>query len=109
MGPLATLHAKGIQIIQSQWSKISVLLHDTPNCPWEKLGADYFSFAGNDYLLVIDYFSKYPEVVCVNSKIAEATVSKMKQMFSRHGIPNTLVADNMPFNSKTFKQFKNGV
>ena len=24
---------------------------------------------------------------------------------SHHGIPNILVADNMPFNSKAFKQF----
>ena len=76
--------------------------HDIPNCPWEKLGADY---AGKDYLLVIDYFSKYPEVARMSSKTAETTVRKMKQIFSRHGIPNTLVTDNMPFNNKTFKQF----
>ena len=35
----------------------------------------------------------------MKSKTAEATVKKLKQIFSRHGIPNTLVADNMPFNS----------
>ena len=73
--------------------------------PWEKLGADYFTFAGKDYLLVVDYYSKYPEVVCMNSKTAEATVKQMTQIFSCHGIPNVLVADNMPFNSKAFKQF----
>ena len=41
----------------------------------------------------------------MKSKTAEATVKKLKQMFSRHGIPNTLVADNMPFNSKAFRRF----
>ena len=45
----------------------------------------------------------------MNSKTAEATVNMMKQIFLHHGIPNTVVADNMPFNSKAFKQFtKNG-
>ena len=41
----------------------------------------------------------------MNSKTAEATMKEMTQIFSRHGIPNTLVADNMPFNSKAFKRF----
>ena len=96
--PVCNKYGKGNQ-------KEPMIPHDIPNRPWEKLGADYFSFAGNDYLLVVDYFSKYPEVVRVNSKTAEATINKMKQIFSRHGIPNTLVADNMPFNSKAFRQF----
>ena len=32
----------------------------------------------------------------MNSKTAEATVNMMKQIFLHHGIPNTVVADNMP-------------
>ena len=41
----------------------------------------------------------------MNSKTAEATVKKKTEIFSRHSIPNTVVADNMPFNSKAFKCF----
>ena len=29
----------------------------------------------------------------------------MKTIFARHGIPTSVIADNMPFNSKMFKQF----
>ena len=96
--PVCNKYGKGNQ-------KEPMIPHDIPNRPWEKLGADYFSFAGKDYLLIVDYFSKYPEVIRMNSKTAEATVNKMKQTFACHSIPNTLVADNMPFNSKEFKQF----
>ena len=96
--PVCNRYSKGNQ-------KELMIPHDIPNRPWEKLGADYFSFAVKDYLLVVDYYSKYPEVVCMSSKTAEATISKMKQIFSQHGIPNTVVADTIPFNSKTFKQF----
>ena len=38
--------------------KETMIPHDIPNRPWEKLGTDYFSFAGKGYLLVIDYFLK---------------------------------------------------
>ena len=29
----------------------------------------------------------------------------MKEMFARHGIPERLIADNMPFSSLKFKNF----
>ena len=98
--PVCNKYSKGNQ-------KEPMIPHEIPNRPWEKLGADYFTFAGKDYLLVVDYYSKYPEVVRMNSKTAEATMKNMTQIFSRHhrhGIPNVLVADNMPFNSKAFKR-----
>ena len=88
-----------------QNQKEPMLPHPVPNRPWEKLGADYFTLAGKDYLLVVDYFSKFPEVIQMDSKTAEATITTMKDIFARHGIPNTVVADNMPFNSRPFKQF----
>ena len=72
--------------------------------PWHKVGADYFTIANQDYLLV-DYFSKYPEVIPVQSKSAYSKIEEMKAIFARHGIPNTVIADNMPFHSKEFYQF----
>ena len=70
-----------------------------------KIGADYFTIGTQDYLLIVDYFSKYPEVIPVTSKSADATVQVMKTIFARYGIPTSMIADNMPFNSKMFKQF----
>ena len=35
----------------------------------------------------------------------ESTVAVLKNIFVRHSIPNTIVANNMPFNRKIFKQF----
>ena len=61
--------------------------------------------AAKDYLIVVDYFSKYPEVVKVDSKSAKATVEVMKTIFARNGIPTTVIADNVPFNSRCFKEF----
>ena len=61
--------------------------------------------AAKDYLIVVDYFSKYPEVVEVENKSAEATVEVLKTIFARNGIPTTVIADNVPFNSRCFKEF----
>ena len=78
---------------------------EVPKRPWATVAADIFYYKGRDYLLVVDYFSKYPEVVRLSSKNSEAVILAMKDMFARHGIPERLIADNMPFNSASFKDF----
>ena len=47
----------------NQNQKEPMLPHPVPSRPWEKLGTHYFSLAGKDYLLIVDYCSKYPEVI----------------------------------------------
>jgi hypothetical protein len=79
--------------------------HPIPNRPWSKLGADIFSHDGRDYLIVVDYFSKYPEVMSLQTKTAREIVRKLKSLFSRHGIPDVFMSDNMPFASQEMKQF----
>ena len=82
--------------------KEPLMPHPVPAHPWEKLGIDYFTLNGKDFLLIVDYYSKYPEVLQMTSKTAQATITKLKLMFARHGIPRIVIADNMPFNSKEF-------
>jgi len=57
------------------------------------------------FLLIVDYYSKSPKVMQIASKTAQATVVKLKITFSRYGIPQTVIADNMPINSREFKSF----
>jgi len=35
----------------------------------------------------------------MNSKTAQATVTKLKTTFAHYGIPQTVIADNMPFHT----------
>ena len=67
-----------------------------------KLGADIFELNSNSYLIVFDYYSKYPELCLLKDKTAGSVITSM---FSRHGIPDQVVVDNMPFSSKSFRQF----
>jgi transposase InsO family protein len=78
---------------------------EIPERPWSTVAVDIFYYKGRDYLLVVDYFSKYPEVTRINHKNSEAVILAMKEMFARHGIPEKIIADNMPFNSLRFRDF----
>ena len=57
---------------------------------------------GKDYLVVVDYHSKYPEIALLEDKTASTVVLHLKSIFSRYGIPMELVSDNMPYSSETF-------
>ena len=65
----------------------------------------YFKLNSNSYLIVVDYYSTYPELCLLKDKTAGSVITSMKSMFARHGIPDEVVADNMPFSSKSFRQF----
>ena len=79
--------------------------NEVPQRPWAKLGTDIFEFAGKTYLVVVDYFSKYPEVCRLENKTASCVISHLKSMFAQHGIPDELIAENMPFDSAEMRQF----
>ena len=77
-----------------------------PKYPWEKVATDLFQHNGSTYLLAVDYFSRYPEVIKLNSTTSQAVISSLKSIFSHHGIPTVLVSDNGPqFDSRDMKEF----
>lgn len=49
--------------------------------------------------------SLWLEIVQLASKRAYDVIKVLKQIFSTHGIPSTLISDNMPFSSYEFKLF----
>ena len=67
-----------------------------PNRPWEKIGTDLFEFKGTAYLLLVDYYSRYIEIVKLSTTTALGVISAMKPIFARHGIPNVIISDNGP-------------
>lgn len=90
---------------QRQNQKEPLIPHPVPERPWSKLGADIFEFEGRSYLLIVDYYSKYPEVARLENKTATGVIKVMKPILARHGIPDVLMSDNMPFSSYKMKEF----
>ena len=63
---------------------------------------DVLTFQNKDYLVMADYYSKYPELLPLHDKTARIIVEQCKSVFSRHGIPVEVVSDSMPFQSAEF-------
>ena len=67
---------------------------DLPDYPWQKIATDLFQLKGRDYLLVVDYFSRFPEIQRLSSTTSSSVIGALKTMFSRFGIPETVISDN---------------
>ena len=82
--------------------------HEIPSRPWQKVGTDLFDWNGKPHLIVVDYYSRYPEVSELRNTKARTVVNKTKSIFSRHGIPESVVSANGPqYSSEEYKQFAN--
>lgn len=90
---------------KSRKPPVELMQHEIPDLPWAKLGADLLSFGGKHYVVVMDYFSKWMEIIPVRSLSAAAVIEALKSIFFIHGDPQTIVCDNNPFNSYEFQLF----
>ncbi len=77
-----------------------------PDYPFQKVGADLFELQRRDYLLVVDYYSKWPCVVPLRSLTSATTIDELDRIFADFGIPEYLISDNGPqFGSAEFRAF----
>ena len=77
-----------------------------PTLPWMQVASDIFHYEGNNYILSVDYYSKYIEVSRLEDLSCQKTVEALKEHFSRQGIPEKLITDNGPqYSSIEFAQF----
>ncbi|XP_024880926.1 uncharacterized protein K02A2.6-like [Temnothorax curvispinosus] len=87
-------------------TKEPLIVTEPPERPWQEVAVDFCEREGRHYLVMVDYFSRYPEVVYMSSTTAANTIAKMKDIFGRHGIPEQVRSDNDPqFSSQEYKQF----
>ena len=70
--------------------------HNVPSRPWAKVAVDLFHLNGQQYLLIVDYFSGFWEVEPLQSTLSSDVIKKMKMHFARYGIPDMVVSDNGP-------------
>ena len=79
---------------------------ETPHLPFEKVASDLFEFEGKQYILLVDYYSKFLEVDRLRDTRSRTVIDTLKSQFGRHGIPATMrttMAHSTPQRSlKTF-------
>ena len=78
-----------------------------PEGPWRRVHIDFAGpVEGKMFLVVVDAYSKWPEVMEMSSTTTQATLDKLRSVFARWGIPQQLVSDNGPqFVANEFERF----
>lgn len=94
------------QKFRKQQQRLPLQSHVIPEHPFEKVGADLFHYGKQNYLLVVDYTSKFFEVCLLRDTTSYSVIQQMKSIFARHGIPVQLITDNGPqFSAAEFRMF----
>ena len=78
------------------------------SAPWKEIAVDFTGpYAPGEYLLVVvDKYSRYPEVEIVTSTSSKATIPKLDAIFARQGFPDVVETDNgPPFQGYEFARF----
>jgi len=67
----------------------------------QKVAVDLCEVKKEKYLVIMDYFSKWIEILHMPDTNAERVIGKMKVVFARYGIVEEVVSDNgPPFDSR---------
>jgi len=83
--------------------KETLMTHESPDRPWEKISVDIRTTEGKDYLITEDCFSNFGKIDRLRDTKASTCVLKLKSHFARNGIPDIVTSDNGPqFTSSEF-------
>jgi len=93
------------QELQPQQPKEPMIMHEKPSSPWQKIGIDLFEIKGHDYLIMSDYYSRYPVVEKLSNTTTYSVVKVVKATFSMLGVPREIVSDNGPQFLTQFNKF----
>ena len=80
--------------------------HEIPPLPWAKVGTDILHKNSRNYLVTIDYYSKWPELTFLPSMTSTGIITALRSQFARYGVPSVVVLDSGPcYSSEEFKTF----
>ena len=84
-------------------------LHSWPPAtkPWKRIHLDFAGpHLGRHFLIVVDAYSKYPDVISMSSTTYRQTISILSKLCAQHGVPESFVSDNgTQFTSQEFREF----
>lgn len=87
--------------------KEPMISHEIPNAPFEKVACDILEHKGKNYLALMDFYSKWIELIKLSSKTSSEVNKHLLRIFTTFGYPHIIIADNMPFGSFECNQFAN--
>ncbi|XP_052753936.1 uncharacterized protein K02A2.6-like [Galleria mellonella] len=100
-------------LLQKNPTKIPIHSWEYPKEPWSRIHIDYAGpFFDQYFLIVVDAYTKWLEVIPTTSITTTATIKILKNLFTTFGLPITIVSDNgRQFRSEEMMTFlkENGI
>ena len=84
--------------------KEPIIVHEINAQSYATVAVDLFHSGGKNYLIIVDYYSNYPKIALLENKSAPCVILHLKSIFTRHGIPEQLIADNNQFYSRVLQE-----
>ena len=79
---------------------------ELPSHPWQKVATDLFEWRKSQYLLVVNYYSRFIEISKLSTASSPQVIVHLKSIFAHHGIPQTVLSDNeLQYSSDQFATF----
>ncbi|XP_048039265.1 interferon-induced very large GTPase 1-like [Megalobrama amblycephala] len=76
---------------QKRQTREPLLPHSVPERPWQKIDVDLFTFGQQEYLLLVDYYSKFIEITDLNSaRVNSKLLQKSGSFLTKHQAPTML-------------------
>ena len=80
--------------------------HPTPEAPWHTVATDLFETKNSKYLLIVDYYSRFPVLRKLSSTTSRVLIQEMKAVFAELGVPSVIVSDGGPqYTATEFQDF----
>lgn len=95
-------------LVSSQSPPEPLMRTQMPEKPWTHIAVDFMGPlpSGHNLLVLVDYFSRFVEVVVMREITAKLTIQALHETFCRYGIPESMKTDNGPqFISEALIQF----
>ena len=97
------------QELQKSQSAESLMPYEIPVRLWQIVATDIFNLNWHNYLLILEYYSKYPFIHKLREFSSKEVTNIIKQIFAVQGVPERLISNNEPhFSSQQFKEFAKG-
>ena len=96
-------------LCQSQQNSTAIVqkyVSEVPPHPWHTLGSDLFYHERIDFLVIVDYFSKYLIIRKIPNSTSSTVIKELGMIFSEFGKPQIFRSDNGPcYSSQEFRFF----
>ena len=88
-------------------SKKPIMSKPKPSRPFQEIAMDFCSFGGQQFLIVVDCFTDWPEIIPMQHDTSTShLIQALTQLFCRTAVPDVLWSDGGPqFTSKLLNEF----